>query len=150
MSEQPIRKIRIDPSAASRFFFWSNACLHGLITLLTFGIWSPVLLVWCLGLGQWYAATRARTFEAELTNKRIKIADGVFVRKIKSIPLDRVTDLVQNQGIVERALGIWSLHVQTAGAGGASVAEGIIFAVLEPEKIREEVVAARNDYVESM
>jgi uncharacterized membrane protein YdbT with pleckstrin-like domain len=148
MNEKSILALKIDRDAASRYFFWSNFLLHLFLSICFIGFWLPVLLLWMLGLGQWYSNKRSDTFEAELTNKRIKIADGVFVRKIKSIPLDRVTDIVQNQGILERWLGIWSLHVQTAGTGGAARAEGVVFAAARPEAMREAIMDARNDYVE--
>jgi membrane protein YdbS with pleckstrin-like domain len=147
MDEKSILTLKIDRDAASRYFFWSNFLLHLFLSVCFIGFWLPVLFLWMLGLGQWYSHKRADTFEAELTNKRIKIADGVFVRRIKSIPLDRVTDIVQNQGILERWIGIWSLHIQTAGAG-SSRAEGVVFAAQKPEAMREAVMSTRNDYVE--
>lgn len=147
MEEKSILSLKIDRDAASRYFFWSHFLLHLFLSICFIGFWLPVLVVWILGLGQWYSNTRADTFEAELTNKRIKVADGVFVRRIKSIPFDRVTDIVQNQGILERWIGIWSLHIQTAGAG-AGRAEGVVFAAAKPEVMREAIMSARNDYVE--
>ncbi len=73
----------------------------------------------------------------------LRINQGVVVRKCKSIPLDRVTDIELVQGPLMRACGIWSLRIQTAGSVQQSP-EGTIWAARDAESVRDTIVATRD------
>jgi uncharacterized membrane protein YdbT with pleckstrin-like domain len=73
----------------------------------------------------------------------LRIDQGVVVRKFKSIPLDRVTDIQMTQGPLMRACGIWSLQVQTAG-GAQQAPEGTIWGACDPESVRDTIMAIRD------
>ena len=77
----------------------------------------------------------------------LRIDSGVFFLKRKSIPLDRVTDVVLDQGPLLRFCKIWRLDIQTAGAGAQNRAEGCLFGVLNPESVRDQLIAARDKAV---
>lgn len=73
----------------------------------------------------------------------MRVDQGVFFLKRKAIPLDRVTDIVMAQGPLMRMCGIWGLQVQTAGTG-QQTAEAILYGVLDPETVRDQLLAARD------
>ena len=74
------------------------------------------------------------------------VQEGVFNRKHKAIPLDRVTDFQLFQGILMRWMGIWIVKVQTASMGEATP-EAILWAVGNPQEVRNSLLAARQEAV---
>lgn len=102
------------------------------------GLGLPCLL----GLRLLSTAQANRLFY-RLDGTNLGIDEGVFTLTRKSIPLDRITDFRLTQSILMRAVGIWGLGVQTAGAG-APIAEAVLFGLVEPEKIRDMLVRERD------
>ena len=68
----------------------------------------------------------------------------MFFLARKTIPLDRVTDIVLVQGPLMRHFNVWSLRVQTAGAG-SHFPEGVLLGIEEPERVRDLLLEARDE-----
>jgi putative membrane protein len=58
-----------------------------------------------------------RRFEYELTDEGLEIASGVVSRRNREIPLGRVQNVDISRNLVQRALGIAALDLETAGGG---------------------------------
>jgi uncharacterized membrane protein YdbT with pleckstrin-like domain len=84
----------VDRTKLTTYFFHHYAWQALGATLITLGMGLPGLVAWFLGWGNWYSRNFDKHYEAWLEDKRICVNDGVVFRKRKSIPLDRVTDLV--------------------------------------------------------
>jgi membrane protein YdbS with pleckstrin-like domain len=89
------------------------------------------------------APLHVNSLEYWIEGTTLRINQGVVVRKFKSIPLDRVTDIELVQGPLMRACGIWSLRIQTAGSVQQSP-EGTIWAACDPESVRDTIVTTRD------
>ncbi|HEY3881253.1 MAG TPA: PH domain-containing protein [Trebonia sp.] len=59
-----------------------------------------------------------RTTVYELTNKRMRLRDGILTRSGRDIPLSRVTDVSFRKGILDRLVGSGTLVVESAGEHG--------------------------------
>jgi uncharacterized membrane protein YdbT with pleckstrin-like domain len=70
-----------------------------------------------------------------LTNQRVLVADGVFTRRSKAIPIDRVQDVSTRQNLLGRILGYGLVEIDAAGASGAEVLDH----VPDPNGFRDEV-----------
>jgi putative membrane protein len=138
----------IDRERAARYFFRSNLLGHALITLLSFGLWMPVLLLWVFGFGQWHAKARSLELDYRLLPGRLLVSDGVFTKVRKTIPLDKVTDIGLVQGIVDRWFGLWRVSVQTASSGQAAP-EAMLVGLRDPKEFRRRVLAQRERWLES-
>lgn len=66
-----------------------------------------------------YAVAYYRRFEYELTADTFDIRSGVFARRDREIPLHRIQNVDISQNVVQRALGIAAVRLETAGASGA-------------------------------
>jgi putative membrane protein len=66
-----------------------------------------------------YAVAAYRRFEYELTADTFDIRSGVFARRDREIPLHRIQNVDISQNVVQRALGIAAVRLETAGASGA-------------------------------
>lgn len=56
-----------------------------------------------------------------LTNRRLISRSGVFTRSGRDIPLQRVTDVRYERGLLDRLLGCGTLVISDASEGGRSV-----------------------------
>jgi len=75
-------------------------------------IFIPILII----VFAYHIALR-RSYTFYITNERVILEGGILLRKIKSVPYHKITDVSIVQNIIERMLGISSLHVHTAGTG---------------------------------
>ena len=97
----------------------------------------------------WHARALTNALSYEVKDGVLYISEGVFVYQRKAIPLDRVTDFRLVQGILMRMFGIWKIQVQTAGASGATGAEGILLAVQGPLVARDSLLQLRDAAVKA-
>lgn len=137
----------IDRANVARYFYWSVILAIVAIGVWFFGVGLGVAILYALTFGPWLSRAQAAAQRYWLEGYTLRIDSGVFFLKRKSIPLDRVTDVVLVQGPLLRFFNIWRLDIQTAGAGAQSSAEGHLFGVLNPESVRDRLIAARDQAV---
>ena len=141
MKEETILIPEIDRQVLRKYLFWLLFWVSIIMWLTIFGIiWT---VVWIFGFGVYYCHRRSNEVYYELTNRKLIVKDGVYVKKEHSIPLDKITDLKSSQGILERSYGIWRINVQTAGAG-TPVAEATLFALKDPHEFKRIVLETRD------
>jgi membrane protein YdbS with pleckstrin-like domain len=82
------------------------------------------------------------SLEYVIDAEAVRSKGGVFWKKYVTIPFRMITHVDVTQGPVERALGIGTIHVQTAGAGGpeASKAELKLAGMRDLEQVKESVM----------
>lgn len=85
----------------------------------------------------------AKTLRYSLDGSTLRIEEGVLIRRQKSIPLDRVTDLEMIQGPLMRFFGLWKICVQTAGSAQQRP-EGVLHGLSEPQRTRDIIMEARD------
>lgn len=79
-------------------------CLFGwLIVMALVALWLPVF---------W------GSLEYAIESDCVKSKSGVFWKKRITVPYNKITNIDITQGPLQRAFGIGTIHVQTAGAGG--------------------------------
>lgn len=81
-----------------------------------------------------------RSYQYIITNNRVKLIGGVFNKIAKEVPFSQITDINISQNILEKIMGIYELHIQTAGSQSFTELEPkISFLALEdpntPKKI---------------
>jgi uncharacterized membrane protein YdbT with pleckstrin-like domain len=81
---------------------------------LALAVAAIALLMWWL----MYPVLVWRTTVYELTNRRLRLRDGIFTRSGRDIPLSRVTDVSFRKGVLDRLLGCGTLIVESAGEHG--------------------------------
>jgi uncharacterized membrane protein YdbT with pleckstrin-like domain len=94
--------------------------------------------------GRWWAQEYLNTLEYRLDAGTLHVSYGVFFRRRKAIPTERITDVVVYQGPVMRQFfEIWLLRIQTAGTGSA-MPEATLMGLVHLEEARDAILAARN------
>lgn len=81
---------------------------------LALAVVAIALIMWWL----MYPLLRWRTTVYELTNRRMRLRDGIVARNGRDIPLSRITDVSFRKGPLDRLLGSGTLIVESAGEHG--------------------------------
>ncbi|KOS63375.1 PH domain-containing protein [Lysinibacillus sp. FJAT-14222] len=84
---------------------------HFFQTLFLFGIWGVgALLALVSGIVKW------RTFVYWFEDGELRVKYGLFVKKKRYIPFERIQSLNYNEGIFHRLFGLVKVQVETAGS----------------------------------
>jgi len=137
----------MDRGNVARYFYFSAVALVFVATVWFFGAGLVIAPIYAFTLGPWLSRAQAAAQRYWLEGFTLRIDSGVFFLKRKSIPLDRVTDVVLNQGPLLRFFNIWRLDIQTAGTGTQCSAEGHLYGIVNPESVRDRLIAARDQAV---
>lgn len=145
-TESKREEMPIDRPKVERYLFHSQ-----ILGIILVGVWFMgagllVALVHAFTLGPWLSKRQSEELRYWIDGTTLRVDQGVFFLKRKAIPLDRVTDFVLAQGPLMRWCGIWAIHVQTAGMG-QGVAEATLHGILDPERVRDTLLAARDEAV---
>ena len=83
---------------------WGGLIIVGIILAL----FAVSLIIYNTFLKKFYLYT--------ITNNSVRISGGVFKKVDKEILFSKITDINISQNIFEKLLGIYDLHIQTAGS----------------------------------
>jgi putative membrane protein len=105
-----------------------------------FGI---LLLPLVIPIALWAIRRYHERLEVVLTQRDLQVRRGVLTHEEKTIPLEKITDLVLVEGPLMRLFGVKGLGVETAGqsAGGALVR---ITGIEDVEDFRDAVLEQRD------
>ena len=131
----------------ARYFYYSQILLIILVGIWFVGIGLIIALIHAFTLGRWLPQRQSQALLYRLENYTLMVNQGVFFLKRKSIPLDRVTDIMLVQGPLMKACGIWELRLQTAGTG-ENMPEASLYGLDDPEGVRDLLLAARDEIVQ--
>lgn len=65
----------------------------------------------------------------------------VLYQQDKRIPIMKITDVKLVQGPILNSMGLWNMHIQTAGTGTYRP-EAILYALELPEQVRDDILDA--------
>ncbi len=139
-------KFSIKRQQVARYFYITQILIIIVVGIWFLGIGLVLALIHAVTLGPWLSKKQSQALSYWLDGGMLRVDQGVFFLKRKAVPLDRVTDVVLAQGPLMRMCGIWELRVQTAGTGQA-MPEASLYGVVEPEKARDILLAARDKAV---
>jgi putative membrane protein len=121
------------------FFIWNNGG-----KLLLFGVTAiAIILIILTSIFSWLRYTY------RMEHNELRIEYGVFVRKKRYIPLERIQSLDISEGILQRLCGMVKVRIETAGGSGTDEAEAVLSAISKEEAhyIQEYVTGAKNPVV---
>ena len=121
--------------AVGSIVFWPVIIPFGLVCVGAYLVAAALAFV--------IAPLRVRALEYWIEGTILRINQGLIVRKCKSIPLDRVTDVQLVQYPAMRICGVWYLQSQTAGSG-QKAPEGTIIGACNPEAVRDTIMQIRD------
>lgn len=117
---------------------------HFFKTLLLFGIWGVVaILAVVSGIIRW------RTFVYWFEDGELRVKYGLFVKKKRYIPFERIQSLNYHEGIFHRLFGLVKVQIETAGSkDGKPEAELTAIRKAAADAIELEMRRAKKQLVE--
>lgn len=108
-------------------------------TILLFGVWGgAAVLAFIGGIVKW------RTFVYWFENGELRVRYGLFVKKKRYIPFERIQSLNYHEGIFHRLFGLVKVQVETAGSkDGKPEAELTAIRKFEADAIELEMQRAK-------
>jgi uncharacterized membrane protein YdbT with pleckstrin-like domain len=112
------------------------------IERLVLAVVAIALLMWWL----MFPILIWRTTVYELTNRRMRLRDGILTRNGRDIPLSRITDVSFRKGLLDRIVGSGTLVVESAGEHGELAlteiphverVSAMLFQLVEDERLRD-------------
>jgi len=117
---------------------------HFFETILLFGVWGvAALLAFVGGIIKW------RTFVYWFEDGELRVTYGLFVKKKRYIPFERIQSLNYNEGVFHRIFGLVKVQVETAGSkGGKPEVELTAIRKAAADIIELEMRHAKNEAVQ--
>lgn len=114
------------------------------------GLWPVRLVIGAaalVGAIAWFGVPflKWRTTIYEMTNRRLRLREGIVTRSGRDFPLNRISDVSFQQGLVDRLFGCGRLIVESPGEQGQVVlteipdvrrVQGILFQLVGEEVAR--------------
>jgi putative membrane protein len=125
------------------FFIWNKGdggklLLFGASAIAIIGIFLVSILSWL-------------RYTYRLEENELRIEYGIFVRKKRYIPLERIQSLDISEGLLQRLCGMVKVQIETAGGSGNDEAEAVLSAISKEEAryIQEYVAGAKNPSIQN-
>ncbi len=103
--------------------------------------WDLILLITFLPT-MVFAVLRYLTYGYRFADGELIVQEGLFARRARHIPYDRVQNIEQRQGPVHRMLGVVELRLQT-GSGSEPEASLRVLSLAAADELRTRIGAAR-------
>lgn len=84
---------------------------HFFETVLLFGVWGGAVILALIG-----GVVKWRTFVYWFEDGELRVRYGLFVKKKRYIPFERIQSLNYHEGILHRLFGLVKVQVETAGS----------------------------------
>jgi len=114
-----------------------------IIFSILLSIFLLVMVLWAFWIPAYF-----RTLEYFIDYEAVKMNRGVFWKRRVTVPYHKITNVDVSQGPLERKYNFGTIHVQTAGAGGAqgAIAELRMNGVRELERLKDIIMDGVKGY----
>lgn len=115
-----------------------------MVLLLTiFGI--PIMIIWFLGLGQYYTRRYYKGLHCRLTERHLEFKKGVLFRVEKTIPLENIQDLTFIDNPLLQWLDLRILKIETAGQSNPQGSDMKLMGIRNTTEFKEAVLEQREN-----
>lgn len=133
---EPIQ-VTFNPLIKKYIFFYVACVLF--VTII--GI--PLLIVWIMGLGQWYSRLYFEKLECELTDRTLRFKQGILFQFEKTIPLDNIQDMTFFEGPFLRHFHLSSIKIETAGQSLHNASNMSLIGIINAQEFRNKILERR-------
>jgi membrane protein YdbS with pleckstrin-like domain len=113
------------------------------ILLLTV-VLSPLIVIWVLGLGQWWAGHYFRKLRCELDDRHLNFRKGILFQVEKTIPLENIQDVTFIEGPLMRQFNLSILRIETAGQSPGQAHNMQLVGIIDAHRLRDEILRRRE------
>jgi membrane protein YdbS with pleckstrin-like domain len=112
--------------------------------LLISVIFSPLIVVWVMGPGQWWAAEYFRKLRCELDDKVLSFRKGILFQVEKTIPLENIQDVTFIEGPLLHQFNLSLLRIETAGQSPNQAHTMQLVGIVDAHALRAEILRRRE------
>ena len=105
---------------------------------------APLILVWVLGPGQWWARHYFDRLGCTLDDRTLQFRKGILFRVEKTIPLENIQDVTFIEGPILRLYLLSILRVETAGQSPGQAHSMQLVGIVDAHALRDEILARRE------
>ena len=105
---------------------------------------APLILVWVLGPGQWWARHYFDRLGCTLDDRTLQFRKGILIRVEKTIPLENIQDVTFIEGPILRLYHLSILRVETAGQSPGQAHSMQLVGIVDAHALRDEILARRE------
>ena len=113
-----------------------------IMTVTLIGI--PFLIIWFLGLGQYYCKRFYENLVCTLSERHLNFKKGVLFKVEKTIPLENIQDLTFLENPLLKAFNLRILKIETAGQSNPQGSDMKLIGILDTIKFRNKVLRQRE------
>ena len=138
--------IRIATPQAARFNTLVRPYLvvQGALVLAVSVIGLPLLPIWVLGLGQWWAHHYYDRLLCELGDTELRFRKGILFQVEKTIPLENIQDVTFIEGPLLRQFNLSTLKFETAGHSAGQANDMTLVGIVDAHEFRAEILRRRT------
>ena len=115
----------------------------GFFILISF-IGIPLLIIWFLGLGQYFGKRFYENLECQLTTRHLEYKKGVLFKVEKTIPLENIQDLTFIQNPLLNLFDLRILKIETAGNSNPRGTDMKLIGILNTADFKKKVLEQRE------
>ncbi|MDG1476974.1 MAG: PH domain-containing protein [Vicingaceae bacterium] len=104
----------------------------------------PLLIIWFLGLGQYFGKRFYENLECQLTTQHLEYKKGVLFKVEKTIPLENIQDLTFIQNPLLNLFDLRILKIETAGNSNSSGSDMKLIGILNTADFKTKVLEQRE------
>ena len=104
----------------------------------------PILIIWLLGLGQYYSRKYYDNLTCQLTTQHLVFSKGAFFRVEKTIPLENIQDLTFLENPILNLLELRVLKIETAGSSNPHGSDMKLIGINDAEEFKRKVLDQRE------
>ena len=118
--------------------------LYVSLFLLATVVLSPLILIWVLGVGQWWAGHYYDLLKCELDDRFLSFRKGILFQVEKTIPLENIQDVTFIEGPLLRRFDLGILRIETAGQSQGQAHNMQLVGIIDAHHVRAEILRRRE------
>lgn len=118
--------------------------LQGALILALTIIGLPLLPIWLLGAGQWWARHYYDLLLCEVGDTELRFRKGILFQVEKTIPLENIQDVTFIEGPLLRQFNLSTLKFETAGHSAGQASDMTLVGIIDANAFRFEILRRRT------
>jgi len=107
-------------------------------------IFSPLIVIWLLGPGQWWASHYYRKLKCELDDRFLTFRKGILFQVEKTIPLENIQDVTFIEGPLLKQFNLSIIRIETAGQSPGQAHNMQLVGIVDAHMLRAEILRRRE------
>lgn len=122
----------------------SYLLLMGVLYLLMTIVFSPLIIVWLLGVGQWWSRHYFDRLGCTLSDTALQFRKGIVLRVEKTVPLENIQDVTFIEGPLLRMFHLSVLRIETAGSSPGQAHSMSLAGIVDAHALRDDILRRRE------